>query len=564
MLVLFWRACLPWKPLRRVQKPSETASVAGNLVARARWQEESLDSWTPFLNPECSFSINLGSPYLSATGSDSPKLGALVAPHLGGNLSPFPFAASPQLNLAAFRSPAFLGSHGFSFGGGFGYTRDSTGGGNGAVPFDCQSGQLNHHHHHPSAFRNNNNNSPVNLFVGASGNCVSGGVVSATDGADRDGNLSDYCYDRAQPKDIDSQDVGYTNCASSRDEDTPHYATSRDNSPLHPNLPPESPDGAGKRLDTDSPVESSRSYLSQKSDDITGYHSPQNDSIGSRSPENLTGRRSLDYPSAGQKNVSDMLDHKLPLSFLGPPLAALHSMTEMKSPGGTAVTQTPSQSNQTGTANPHGIDNILSRPPPVTSAGLSALTGGAMPRFSIAAAAAGMAQYLQQSQQGPLKAHSGSLVDRPHLYWPGLQGLVANPMAWRDRLAGSMAGSLSQSHQQHDKDGKKKHTRPTFSGQQIFALEKTFEQTKYLAGPERAKLAYALGMTESQVKVWFQNRRTKWRKKHAAEMATAKRKQEELGDGDGDCSEPIDSDSESLDLGESGRKRCRMDDDMRQ
>ena len=52
-----------------------------------------------------------------------------------------------------------------------------------------------------------------------------------------------------------------------------------------------------------------------------------------------------------------------------------------------------------------------------------------------------------------------------------------------------------------DKDGKKKHTRPTFSGHQIFALEKTFEQTKYLAGPERAKLAIALGMTESQVKV---------------------------------------------------------------
>lgn len=51
--------------------------------------------------------------------------------------------------------------------------------------------------------------------------------------------------------------------------------------------------------------------------------------------------------------------------------------------------------------------------------------------------------------------------------------------------------------------GKKKHTRPTFSGQQIFALEKTFEQTKYLAGPERAKLAFALNMSESQVKVKF-------------------------------------------------------------
>lgn len=46
-----------------------------------------------------------------------------------------------------------------------------------------------------------------------------------------------------------------------------------------------------------------------------------------------------------------------------------------------------------------------------------------------------------------------------------------------------------------------KHTRPTFSGQQIFCLEKTFENQKYLAGTERTKLAYALGMTESQVKV---------------------------------------------------------------
>lgn len=47
-------------------------------------------------------------------------------------------------------------------------------------------------------------------------------------------------------------------------------------------------------------------------------------------------------------------------------------------------------------------------------------------------------------------------------------------------------------------------------------------------------------------------------------MATAKRKQEELGDGDEECSEALDSDSESLDLGEPGRKRSRLEDDMRQ
>merc|ERR1711994_849855 len=114
---------------------------------------------------------------------------------------------------------------------------------------------------------------------------------------------------------------------------------------------------------------------------------------------------------------------------------------------------------------------------------------------------------------------------------------------------------MGRNHGQHGSDeGKRKQTWATFSCQQIFALEKTFEQTKYLAGPERAKLAYALGMSESQVKVWFQNRRTKWRKRHAAEMATAKKKQDGGGYGGGACDGEEDegsgvSDQEDDDLG---------------
>ncbi|VVC40375.1 Helix-turn-helix motif,Homeobox domain,Homeobox domain-like,Homeobox, conserved site [Cinara cedri] len=171
-----------------------------------------------------------------------------------------------------------------------------------------------------------------------------------------------------------------------------------------------------------------------------------------------------------------------------PPLAALHTMTEMKN-GCTA-------------GNPHGIEQILSRPP--TTGAAAAISHQQRAFNSVAGiAAAGMAAAASYFHNGGVKHPATTLADLTtrNLYWPGFQGLVNNPIAWRDRLA-----SLNNSNQ--EKDGKKKHTRPTFSGQQIFALEKTFEQTKYLAGPERAKLAYALGMTESQVKVWFQNRRT--------------------------------------------------------
>ncbi|KAI6185064.1 hypothetical protein M3Y97_00664700 [Aphelenchoides bicaudatus] len=87
----------------------------------------------------------------------------------------------------------------------------------------------------------------------------------------------------------------------------------------------------------------------------------------------------------------------------------------------------------------------------------------------------------------------------------------------------------------------KKQSRPTFTGHQIFMLEKKFEKTKYLAGSDRAQLAQELNMSESQVKVWFQNRRTKWRKKEAADHALIRKDKSEAGS-------PI---SQELQLGQS-------------
>ncbi|XP_025047706.1 T-cell leukemia homeobox protein 2 [Alligator sinensis] len=64
---------------------------------------------------------------------------------------------------------------------------------------------------------------------------------------------------------------------------------------------------------------------------------------------------------------------------------------------------------------------------------------------------------------------------------------------------------------------KRKKPRTSFSRVQICELEKRFHRQKYLASAERAALAKALKMTDAQVKTWFQNRRTKWRRQTAEE-----------------------------------------------
>ena len=43
-------------------------------------------------------------------------------------------------------------------------------------------------------------------------------------------------------------------------------------------------------------------------------------------------------------------------------------------------------------------------------------------------------------------------------------------------------------------------------------LEKKFETQKYLSTPDRIDIADRLGLSQLQVKTWYQNRRMKWKK----------------------------------------------------
>ncbi|KAM9221372.1 homeobox protein BarH-like 2 [Dugong dugon] len=78
--------------------------------------------------------------------------------------------------------------------------------------------------------------------------------------------------------------------------------------------------------------------------------------------------------------------------------------------------------------------------------------------------------------------------------------------------AEALASSESETEQQTPRQKKPRRSRTIFTELQLMGLEKKFQKQKYLSTPDRLDLAQSLGLTQLQVKTWYQNRRMKWKK----------------------------------------------------
>ncbi|GMS99499.1 hypothetical protein PENTCL1PPCAC_21674, partial [Pristionchus entomophagus] len=116
--------------------------------------------------------------------------------------------------------------------------------------------------------------------------------------------------------------------------------------------------------------------------------------------------------------------------------------------------------------------------------------------------------HMQMASSNPLLAGAGGgnsadSASATQLRLWSQQWLELLQQSTNSTLGDSAAGLFLQPFRKH------KRIRTAFSPAQLVQLEKAFLANHYVVGTERKQLASKLSLSETQVKVWFQNRRTK-------------------------------------------------------
>ncbi|KAK0136789.1 BarH-like 1 homeobox protein [Merluccius polli] len=71
---------------------------------------------------------------------------------------------------------------------------------------------------------------------------------------------------------------------------------------------------------------------------------------------------------------------------------------------------------------------------------------------------------------------------------------------------------LSEGRAPGGRSRRPRKARTAFTDRQLQQLERSFERRKYLSVEDRMELAASVHLSDTQVKTWYQNRRTKWKR----------------------------------------------------